>query len=71
MQQQQDFFFQMMKASLEGAERLQKHQLEGMREAVDYWSRVWRVAGETQAAYTPPQAANAVMNQDRKERKSA
>ena len=128
-QQQQAFLFEiyrsglraaadLMKTSLESAERLQNQQLEGIRNAMeenvrsarqlsevssvgelmalqsrlagaqmerslDYWSRMWRAAGETQAtligqaqtqvreAYTPPQAANAVMNQERKERKSA
>ena len=96
MQQQQAFFFEvyrsglraatdMMKTSLESAERMQQQQLEGIRNAmeenvrstrqlsdvgsmgelmalqtrftgaqiertVDYWTRLWRSAGETQMA---------------------
>ena len=74
--QQQAFFFEvyrsglraaadLMKTSLESAERLQNQQLEGIRGAleenvrfagaqvdrsVDFWTRAWRAAGEAQAA---------------------
>lgn len=97
MQQQQAFFFEvyrsglraaadMMKTSLEGAERIQNQQLEGLRglmeenvrstrqfseastigelmslqtrlasaqmeRTLDYWTRTWRTASETQAAF--------------------
>jgi len=97
MQQQQALFFEvyrsglraaadLMKTSLESAERIQNQQLEGIRGAMeenvrstrqlaeansigelmamqtrftsaqvertlDYWTRTWRTAGETQAAF--------------------